>query len=392
MAELTLQDVQDVVSKAVDAAVAKFAAPPAAAPAIITQPAPETPAPTQKLEPGISIARAMKVLALGKGDAGRGVFEAKNRWGVGADGCPVLGHMSKALTAGNSTQAGNLISPVWMQEVLPLLRNMEVFGRVPGVRRVDVSSGSVTVRRQTAGGTFYYVGESQNITETTVTIGTRTLSAKKLTGLIPVSNDLLRQGPMTDNIVRDELLTGLRIKRDLSFLSGTGMLGAPLGVLSQVAAANTFAQSGTALTNVQTDYPKLIRLVEEANVEVSPSNSAFVMSARVKWGLYKLATTTGDMLFRDEVTAGRLFGFPIVTSEQIGTGTVLFVHGPSVWLGETLNMQLDAHDGAAYYSTADSATVSGYARDETVFRIIDEHDCALVYDVAASSITSVTLS
>lgn len=391
MAELTLQDVQDVVSKAVDAAVAKFAAVPAA-PAIITTPATETPAPMQKHAPGISLARAMKVLALGKGDAGRGIHEAKSRWGIHADGDPVLKHMEKALTAGNATTAGNLIAPMWMEEVLPLLRNSEVFGRVPGVRRVDVSSGSVTVRRKTAGGTFYYVGESQNITETSVSIGLRTLSAKKLTGLIPVSNDLLRQGPMTDMIVRDELLEGLRIKRDLSFLSGTGLLGAPLGLASQIAAANTFAQSGTALTNVQTDYPKLIRLVEEANVEVSPSNSAFIMSARVKWGLYKLATTAGDMLFRDEVTAGRLFGFPIVTSEQPGTGTVYFVHGPSVWIGETLNMQLDAQDGASYYSTADGATVSGYARDETVFRIIDEHDFALVYDVAASSVTSVTLS
>lgn len=355
----------------------------------------ERKAEADKLPKGVKFARAARILALGKGDPARGIWEARRNWGAHhVDGDPVASEMetySKALTASNAAQAGNMILPDWSREFIELLRNAQAFGRIPGVRYIPMPAGSITMRKQTAAGTAYYVGESANITPSQQTVGTLTMSYKKLTALTPVSNDLLRMGGVdADMLVRDDLLAVVQIKRDLTFLTGDGLASAPAGVLTLRAAANTFAQTGVTLADVQADYTKLIRLVQAANIQANPTNSAYVMSATVKWGLYKLATTTGDMIFRAEMDKGTLFGFPIVVSEQVGNTRVFFIHGPSCLIGETYSMRVEAFDGAAY---DDSGTIrSGVSRDETVVRVIDEHDFALRHDVGASILTSVTIT
>lgn len=340
-------------------------------------------------EKGLKFARAAKIIALGKGDPARGLFEARKHWGAhNVDSDPVC----KALTAGNAAAAGNLIAPAWSGEFIELLRNKEVFGRIPGVRYPPMPSGSLTFRKQTAAGTATYTTESPGtpVTPTEQAVGTVTLSAKKLVAITAVSNDLLRQaGPVADAFVRDDLLAVVMLKRDVTFITGDTTLGTPNGFINELAASQSFAETGTTLAAIQADYTKLIRLVEEANVDVSPSNSAYVMSARVRWAIYRQATTTGDMLFAADIAAGRLFGFPIVTSQQPGNARVLFVHGPSVLIGQTLNMQVEADNGAAYFDG--SAVVSGFSRDETAIRIIDEHDFKLRHDVGGSLLTTVTL-
>lgn len=351
--------------------------------------------PVRQYQKGQAFGRAARLIALGKGDPERGAFYAKRSWGLDADGDPVVDYFAKgSLQAGTANAAGNLILPAWSQEFIELLRNRSVFGRIPGVRTVTMPSGSMTFRRQTAAGTAAYVGESTNATNTTQTVGTLTLSAKKLVAITAVSNDLLRQaGNDADMFVRDDLLQIVSLKRDYSFLHGTGLAGEPKGVSNWIAAANSFAQGGTALTNINSDYGKLIRLLEAANIPVDTSNSAFVLSAQVKWAIQKAYdTTAGNAFFRDELSQGRIFGFPCVTSEQVGTTTSFFVHGPSCLIGETLNMQLEAFDGAAYYDSDAAAVVSGVSRDETAIRVIDEHDFALRHDLGAAKITSVTIS
>jgi HK97 family phage major capsid protein len=380
---LVLETAKEAIAPAVDAALEPLRQKQASFEVMLhKEPAPD------KEPPGLKFARAARIIALGKGDTQRGLHEARKHWGAHAfDNDPVV----KGLTAASAAAAGNLILPAGSREMIELLRNREVFGRIPAVRRVPMPNGSLTFRKQTSAGTAYYVSEPANATASTQGVGTLSLSAKKCVGLTAVSNDLLRQaGPDADAFVRDDLLKIVTLKRDLSFLTGDGTASTPRGVLNTVDSANSNAQTGTTLSYVQADYPKAIKLIQAANIDANPSNAAWVMCAQVYWGLYKLATTDGDMLFRNELVTYRFLGFPIVISEQQGTSRVFFICGEQCLVGETLNMQVDAFDGAAYYDG--SSVVSGVSRDETVIRVIDEHDFALRHDKGASVITSVTLS
>lgn len=344
----------------------------------------------EKTPKGYEAARAIRYIALGKGDVERGIREARRHWGKAeVDSC----HVAKALQAGDADAAGNLIAPQWAREMIELLRNMEVFSRIPGVRRPPMPGGSLTFRKQGTAGTASYVGEGDNIPTSQQTVNLLTLTARKLVALTPVSNDLLRQaGPDADAFVRDDLLQVMALKRDVTFLTGTGLSDTPAGLDTLVASANQDAQAGTTLANIQSDYTSRIRKVEAANIPVSaePANAAWVMSAQVKWALFRQATTTGAHIFRDEIRAGRFYGYPIVTSEQGGNAKVYFVHGPSCLIGETLRLRIEAFDGAAYHDG--SSVVSGVSKDETVIRAIDEHDFQLRHDLGASILTSVTLS
>jgi hypothetical protein len=88
----------------------------------------------------------------------------------------------------------------------------------------------------------------------------------------------------------------------------------------------------------------------------------------------------GGFYYKDEVARGMLEGFPIYTSQQIptnlGTGNgseFYLVDMADTVIADTLNVMVDASDVAAYYGT-DGKIVSTFQRDQSLFRVISEHD------------------
>ena len=65
------------------------------------------------------------------------------------------------------------------------------------------------------------------------------LSAKPLTAMVPVSNDLIRRAPVgVEAIVRDDLIQGISRREDLAFLRGDGSNKTPIGWRSLALPAN----------------------------------------------------------------------------------------------------------------------------------------------------------
>jgi len=300
------------------------------------------------------------------------LFYAKQAWG--ADDAVV-----KSLQASIAAQAGNLVRPDWSSEIIELLRNETVIDRIPGIRTIPMPVGSMTFRRQSGAATASYVGESVNVSPTQQSVELLTATYKKLMAVTPVSNDLLRfAGPEADAFVRDDLVLVYRIRKDLACLRGDGTQQTPMGILNLTASGNKFNQTGTVLANVQADLAKLIRLVQEANVPLTEENGAWVFAPRTRWGIYNMTATTGNYVFRSEMDQGRLLGFRFFATNQIPTnlnGTqseIHFICGPQWALLDSLNMQVEAFYGGAYWDGA--AIQSGISRDETVIRIVGEHD------------------
>lgn len=358
-------------------------------------------------EKGLMFARHARAMYLGKGDPERAIFEVKKQWGPddpvlkGLEGTVKL----KGLTVGNAASAGNLVIPEWSREFIELLRNQAVVRGLAGIRTMPMPVGAMGIRKQTGAGTAYYVGEAVNITASTQATSTLQLVYKKLAALTVISNDLLRfAGPEADAFVRDDLLLISALREDLAFLVGDGQANTPVGILNWTANGNKFASAGTSLANTQADLAKLIRKLQEGNVPLTPENGYFLMSPRTYWGIYNLTTTTGDYVFAEEMRRGRLMGYQFRVTNQIsntatsggvpdgsGAASILyFVHAPSCVIGESLNVQVDFFPNGAYYDG--SAVVSGISTDESIIRVLREHDFALRHDVGASVDYNVTIS
>lgn len=364
-------------------------------------------------EKGLMFARQARAMFLGKGDPERAIFEVKRQWGQDD---PVLKGLEgtiklKNLAAGNAGAAGNIVIPEWSREWIELLRNQTVVRGLKGIRTFPMPVGAITMRKQSVAGVAYYVGEALNITKSDQAVALLNMVYKKLAALTVVSNDLLRfAGTEADAFVRDDLLLVSAIREDLAFLFGDGTAGTPSGMWTFTAAANKFASAGTTLANQQSDMAQLIRKLQEGNVPLTSENGYWIMAPRTYWGIYNLTATTGNYVFREEMSSrdanapqGRLLGYPIRVTNQVpinlgaaGIGTsgaaslLMFVHAPTCLIGDSLNVQVDVFQNGAYYDG--NVVVSGISTDETVIRVLREHDFALRHDVGVSIVRNETIS
>ena len=312
-----------------------------------------------------------------------------------------------ASQAQDPTSLGNMIAPQYASEFVKLLRNTAVIRRI--ARAIPNPTGQLTMRRQTSAGTAYWHGEGKPITPSKPGVGHLNFSRKKLGVLYVVSNDMLRYGGSdVDAFLLEDMLAISGLAEDISFIRADGTQFQPSGLKSLIAAANVNAQSGVTLATIDADFAQAKRLIEENNIMSSDDDIHWLVVPRTWWGLWNkaAATDTGFRPYRDELKTpgegmnGRILGSPAHKTNQIpknlGGGTneseTYCVHGPSLLIADTLNNQIDAFNGGAYYDAGSGVVVSGISNDETVIRLLREVDFNMRYPEAGALITAVTVS
>lgn len=311
-----------------------------------------------------------------------------------------------ASQAQDPTSLGNMIAPQYSSEFVKLLRNTAVIRRI--ARSIPNPTGQLTMRRQTSAGTAYWHGEGKPITPSKPGVGNLNFSRKKLGVIYVVSNDMLRfGGPDVDAFLLEDMLAISGLGEDISFIRGDGTQFQPSGLKSLIAAANQNAQTGTTLALIDADFSQAKRLIEENNVASDDEDIHWLLVPRTWWGLWNkaAATDTGYRPYRDELKTpgegmnGRILGSPAHKTNQIpknlGGGSeseTYCVHGPSLLIADTLNNQVDAFNGGAYYDAGSGVVVSGISNDETVIRLLREVDFNMRYPEAGALITAVTVA
>ncbi len=127
-------------------------------------------------------------------------------------------------------------------------------------------------------------------------------------------------------------------------------------------------------------------------VDVRPG---WIFSPRSWKFLTTVQTTTGAYAFRDEMLKGTLWGFPFRVTTQVpsnlGSGAnqseVYFGAFAHAVIGESMGLIVDASQDAAYHDG--SSVVAAFSQDQTVIRVIAEHDFALRHDKAFTVMTDV---
>ena len=303
--------------------------------------------------------------------------------------------VAKALnTAGNAT-GGALIPQQFVVDIVELLRAESVV-REAGPEFVDISAGNLTLPRQTSAATASYQGELDNIQSSQPGYDDLQLNAKKLTGLVPISNDLIRRAALNvEQNVRDDLVRVMALRQDLAFLLSDGTGGSPIGFVNQCLAASKLIVSAFPATDNQTIAGVVQATLNglESLLEMNMSRMirpTWFMSPLTRNFLRGIRDGVGSYIYKDEVERGMLLDKPIKRTVQLPTnlntgttqapvnnGAYLFlVDMADVLIGDTLRLQTDVFDQATYVD-AGGNLVSAVTKDQTVIRVIDEHDMAI---------------
>lgn len=363
----------------------------AAAPITVGTPAPTVPAAVkEKMEPGAMVGRiAMAIAATGGNDQRAMANHAAGIWGD--DTGQIVANMEQS----TNTKGGYLVDTSYSRDFIELLRPRVVIRRL-GARSVPMPDGNLTMRKQTAGTQAAYVGERVPAPTTDMQVGQLTMSAKKLMALVPITNQLIRRAAWgVDAMVRDDLLSSAAVKEDQQFTRGVGSATAPTGLRNLTAAANVLTMTASPdLVTVTSDLGRLMLAVKNANVPML--NCGWIMSPRVREFLAGLRDGNGNIVYPSIEANGTLKGYEIgeTTSvpDNLGTGgdesELYFADFSQFLIGDTYQVALAASDTAAY---DDGGTIrAAFSNDETVVRLIQEHDTQMRHDRAAAVLTGVT--
>lgn len=367
----------------------------------------------RKRGPGEAFARFVRAIALAKisgTPSPEAAMKFLKEWGDEDLAKTWEGSRTKALAAGDASAGGFLVPTQFSQDVIELMRPAATVRSLNPVV-LPMPTGTVQVPKITAGATASYIGENTNIPKTEPSFGQITLTWKKLAALVPVSNNLLRySSPGADSIVRDDVVRALAAREDRAFIRDDGTSATPKGLKFWIDAANKFnATAAVTLDGVTTDLGRAIQNLMDADVPLIISQGAvgagsvdvrpgWIFSPRTYRYLSTVRTTNGPYAFRDEMLTGRLWGWPFRVTSQVlsnmGSGgnqsEVYFGGFAFAVIGESQNLMVDVSQEAAY---DDGGTVrAAFSLDQTVVRVLSEHDFALRQDRGFSLIQAVTWS
>ena len=321
---------------------------------------------------GLAAARVIRCIAQAKGSAVEALHHAKQQYGENGKTAQTI---RKALAAGDTQAGGFLIPPSMQSEVIDLLRPLSVV-RAMGPRIVNAPTGTTTFPKITAGATASYIGENTDIPVSEPQFGEVVLEAKKLVGLVPISNDLLRFSPQSaDEAIRNDLVEAIATTEDRTLITGDGSQNTPKGLRNLAASANVTATNGTSATNIEDDFKDLIDALDSSDVRLR--NPVWLMHPSRKNHLLNLRDANGNLIYPEIRTRQpTVHGWPVMTTTNITSGAtseVYFVEPNEVLFGEVDGMMVDVSNEGSY-SDANGNLVSAFTRDQTLIRVVLHHD------------------
>lgn len=302
--------------------------------------------------------------------------------------------VTKALAATDFDSGGALVPEEISSDIIELLRATSVFMKLNPIV-APMSSGILRMPKLTGGATAAYVGENEAANKTEQTFGQVRLTAKKLTALVPVSNDFLRRSdPAGNQIIRDDSVASIAERMDQAFIRDVGSENAPQGIRYQIPSAHAIAANATInLANVTTDLGKLWLALAEDNVKFR--RPGWMFAPRTLNYLMNVRDTNGNFAFRAELLAGNLWGYPYgyTTSIPVNLGggsdesEVYLVDFADVVVGETMGLEVSVSTEASY--TDGGSQKSAFELDQSVVRAIVEHDMKMRHAESGACLTAV---
>lgn len=293
-------------------------------------------------------------------------------------------HIAASLNTLTPGAGGVLVPENLSTEVIELLRPKSVVRKL-GARAMPLNNGNLTIPRLKGGAVVGYIGSDSDIPTSQQEFDDLKLSAKKLTGLVPISNDLLATSsanPNVDQIVVGDLTSAMGTREDKAFIRDNGTGDTPKGLRYWAPTQNVYAaaQPKPTIPEVSLELNKLVLVLESADANMTAVG--WVMAPRTKRFLQALRDGNGNKVY-PELDQGFLMGYPVGITTQIPTNLAVGAdsNGSEIYLadfgdcfiGEDSRLVIDFSKEATY-TDGEGKTVSAFQRDQTLVRVIAKHD------------------
>ena len=275
--------------------------------------------------------------------------------------------VAKALNTAGVATGGALIPQDYVAEIIDLLRATSVI-RSLEPRFLDMPRGNLTIPRLASAATANYQGELDAAQVSQQGFDTVQLNAKKLTALVPVTNDLIRRTPLgVEQVITNDLNRVAGLREDLAFILADGSQGTPVGLYNQCAATQRLTiPAFTALDNATISTATIgaanamkLTLKNAMSGMIRP---AWIMSAVTEAFLRGVRDGVGNFIYKNEMDGGKFEGIRFAVTQQIptnvNTGTtqapvnngafLIMVDMANVIVADTMNYELDVFDQATY--------------------------------------------
>ena len=338
--------------------------------------------------------RAVKCINASHGDIEKAAYTAEHKF-MDTE----MAHEFKALTMTSPSDGGYLVPEVYANEIIELLYPATVIYSL-GARRLGVANGNLNIPKLKTGSRALFNGESRKIPKTAPKFGNLKLSAKKLTALIPMSNDLLRSTNFdNDVIVGQDITKQMALGVDWGALLGTGGEFQPLGIVnnSKVQTIDVtsldaeYASNAGVLTAAFPNY--LVAAVLRNNVYAD--GLGFVFNTSVEQFFKSLRDNVGSFIFAEEMNKNHtLVGYPYRTTNLLettaGKTQILFGNWNNLIIGEQGALEIETSREGSWTDDAGNI-ISAFENDQTLIRAIDNVDIGLRHDESFAVATKVSV-
>lgn len=310
---------------------------------------------TQKLEPGIGLARYARVKALAfTGQAG-----TRDEKEIAQNLYPGDDSLMKSITKA-AVPAASTLSETWAENMITdagsafadfveYLRERSLFGQIsPRFRRLPFDA---PVLVQASGGTAQWVkeGDAKPLTQWTYTRAK--LTPLKVAAIAAATKELLRRASASgDALIRDELARAVNSRIDGSLISDAAAVAdeSPAGLLNGTLALTLSGDGSVA--GIRCDIAAMLKELVGDNLSVS--GAFWVMPETVAIDLAMATNEVGAPAFPGITpNGGTLAGLPVFTSQYVPTETegpvVALIKGDEIFLGDEGGIQVSVSDQAS---------------------------------------------
>lgn len=326
--------------------------------------------------------RAVKCINSAGDDIEKASFIAEKKFGDSE-----MAREFKALSATVPSDGGYLVPEVYANEIIELLYPATTIYSL-GARRLDMVNGNLNIPKVKTGSRATFSGENRVTPKSAPKFGNLKLSAKKLTALIPMSNDLLRSTNFdNDVIVGQDITKQMALGVEWGAFMGSGNEFQPLGILNnkkvQTISADkidaAYATKGV-LTAAFPNYMAAVVLKSNTYAE----GLGFVFNTSVEQFFKSMRDNVGGFIFADEMNAnGTLAGYPYKTTNLLetvdGKAKIIFGNWNDMIIGEQGALEIVTSKEGTW--TDDSGNlVSAFENDQTLIRAINNVDVGLRHE------------
>lgn len=341
------------------------------------------PAPQRRKTAYGMFGRAVKCINASGGDVERAAYTAEHKFKD-----TEMAREFKALSATVPGDGGYLVPEVYANEIIELLYPATVIYEL-GARRLGMANGNLNIPKLKTGSRAVFTGENRAVSKSAPKFGNLKLSAKKLTALIPMSNDLLRSTNFdNDVIVGQDITRQMALGVDWGALLGTGGEFQPLGITNNKNVLNVdvttldaaYSSANGVLTAAFPNY--LVAAVLKNNVYAD--GLGFTFNTSVEQFFKSLRDNVGGFIFAKEMNeSNTLAGYPYKATNLIasvgGKTQIIFGNWNDLIIGEQGALEIETSREGSWTDDAGNL-ISAFENDQTLIRAIDNVDIGLRHD------------